>query len=70
MIFRRKKKCAGLEDTSEVCQGENYCSNSEDIQENNEDFEDDKQIPFLQPSPTPNHPWLNSQEKFNNISSS
>ena len=69
-IFRRKKKCAGLEDSSEVCQGENNFSNGEDTHEHNEDYEEDEQSPFLQPCPPPNNPYMNSHEKFDNISSS
>ena len=70
MTFRRKKKCAGLDDSSEVCQGEDNSSNGEDTQEHNEDYEEDTKSPFLQPYPPPSDPCLNSQEVFNNSASS
>ena len=67
-IYRRKKKCAGLEDSSESCQGDDNCSNSEDTQEHVEDNEEDVHSPFLNMPPLRN-PCLNSQELFLNASS-
>ena len=68
IFCRRKKKCAGLEDGSEVCQGDDTCSNSEDAQEHVEDNEEDVHSPFLNVPPLRN-PCLNSQELFHNVSS-
>lgn len=44
--FRRKKKCAGLDDSSDICQGGDNFSISEGTQENIEDKEEDARSPF------------------------
>ena len=52
MIFRafdlrRKKKCAGLDENSEYCQGEDNCANGNDTIEQIDEHEEDEQSPFF-----------------------
>ena len=63
-FFRRKKKCAGLEDSSEACQGEDNCLNSEQTQDQVEDCEEDVHSPFLN-MPSLLNSCLSAPEPFN-----